>query len=142
MVEQRELTQPAASIAAPSPHVEAGRQTGVAGQGPRSCATADKQRSGGRSGRNLRLVDTEALAKATAGPSGCSTHQFTPAKLEAFVAVAEGGGLSAAARRLHISQSALSQTINGLERQPGVELMIRSRNSIHQRRPLAVDVCS
>lgn len=111
---------------APSPHVEAGWQTGVAGQ----CATAGKQRSGGRSARNLRLVATAALARDTTGASGRSTHYFTPAKLEAFVAVAEDGGLSAAARQLHISQSALSQTINGLERQLGVELVIRSSTGV------------
>lgn len=46
-------------------------------------------------------------------------------ELRAFVAVAEDGGMSAAARRLHISQSALSQTIQSLERQLGVQLLVR-----------------
>jgi DNA-binding transcriptional LysR family regulator len=46
-------------------------------------------------------------------------------ELRAFVAVAEEGGMSAAARRLHVSQSALSQTIQSLERQLGVQLLIR-----------------
>ena len=46
--------------------------------------------------------------------------------MRAFVAVVETGGLSAAARRLHISQPALSQTISGLEKQFGVELLVRS----------------
>ncbi|MFF4115671.1 LysR family transcriptional regulator [Streptomyces sp. NPDC001714] len=46
-------------------------------------------------------------------------------ELRAFVAVAEEGGLSAAARRLHVSQPALSQTISGLERQLGVRLLVR-----------------
>jgi DNA-binding transcriptional LysR family regulator len=46
-------------------------------------------------------------------------------ELRAFAAVAEEGGMSAAARRLHISQSALSQTIQSLERQLGVQLLVR-----------------
>ncbi|HEY2313794.1 MAG TPA: LysR family transcriptional regulator [Streptosporangiaceae bacterium] len=46
-------------------------------------------------------------------------------ELRAFVAVAEEGGMSAAARRLHISQSALSQTIQSLERQLGAQLLVR-----------------
>jgi DNA-binding transcriptional LysR family regulator len=47
-------------------------------------------------------------------------------KLAAFVAVVEEGGLSAAARRLHVSQPALSQTISGLERELQVELLTRT----------------
>ncbi|MFB7494384.1 LysR substrate-binding domain-containing protein [Streptomyces sp. NPDC056161] len=46
-------------------------------------------------------------------------------ELRAFVAVVEEGGLSAAARRLHVSQPALSQTVGGLERQLGVRLLVR-----------------
>lgn len=46
-------------------------------------------------------------------------------ELRAFVAVAEEGGMSAAARRLHVSQSALSQTIQSLERELGVQLLVR-----------------
>src|SRR5258708_36939583 len=46
-------------------------------------------------------------------------------ELRAFVAVAEDGGMSAAAPRPHISQSALSQTIQSLERQLGVQLLVR-----------------
>jgi len=46
-------------------------------------------------------------------------------ELRAFVAVAEEGGMSAAARRLHVSQSALSQTIQSLERQLGAQLLVR-----------------
>src|SRR5260221_2974475 len=48
-------------------------------------------------------------------------------ELSAFVAVVEEGGLSAAARRLHVSQPALSQTISGLERELRVQLLVRSR---------------
>jgi molybdate transport repressor ModE-like protein len=47
-------------------------------------------------------------------------------ELRSFVAVAERGGLSAAARELHLSQSALSQTIQSLERQLGAQLLVRT----------------
>ena len=47
-------------------------------------------------------------------------------ELRAFVAVVEEGGVSAAARRLHLSQPALSQTIRVLERELGVELLVRT----------------
>ena len=51
-------------------------------------------------------------------------------ELTAFVAVAEEGGMSAASRRLHISQPALSQTVNSLERQLGVRLLERSSTGV------------
>ncbi len=51
-------------------------------------------------------------------------------ELRAFTAVAEEGSLSAAARRLHLSQSALSQTIQSLERQLGVQLLLRSSTGV------------
>jgi DNA-binding transcriptional LysR family regulator len=51
-------------------------------------------------------------------------------ELRAYVAVIEESGLSAAARRLHVSQPALSQTIQGLERQLGVELVVRSSTGV------------
>jgi DNA-binding transcriptional LysR family regulator len=47
-------------------------------------------------------------------------------ELRAFVVVVEEGGLSAAARKLHVSQSALSQTINSLERRLGARLLVRN----------------
>jgi DNA-binding transcriptional LysR family regulator len=49
-------------------------------------------------------------------------------ELRAFVTVVEEGGLSAAARRLHLSQSALSQVVQSLERQLGVQLLTRSHS--------------
>ena len=51
-------------------------------------------------------------------------------ELTAFVAVAEEGGMSAASRRLHISQPALSQTVSALERQLGVKLLERSSTGV------------
>jgi DNA-binding transcriptional LysR family regulator len=51
-------------------------------------------------------------------------------ELIAFVAVAEEGGMSAASRRLHISQPALSQTVSSLERQLGVRLLERSSTGV------------
>src|SRR5882724_3561144 len=51
-------------------------------------------------------------------------------ELAAFVAVAEEGGMSAASRRLHISQPALSQTVSSLERQLGVKLLERSSTGV------------
>jgi DNA-binding transcriptional LysR family regulator len=47
-------------------------------------------------------------------------------ELRAFITTAEEGSVSAAARRLHVSQSALSQTIRSLERQLGLQLLRRS----------------
>ncbi len=50
--------------------------------------------------------------------------------MRAFVAVVEEGGLSAAARRLHVSQPALSQTMNALERELDVRLLVRSSTGV------------
>ncbi|MEV1026797.1 LysR family transcriptional regulator [Streptomyces sp. NPDC050264] len=50
--------------------------------------------------------------------------------MRAFVAVVEEKGLSAAARRLHISQPALSQTVGALEREFGAQLLIRSSTGV------------
>ncbi|MDH6145201.1 DNA-binding transcriptional LysR family regulator [Kitasatospora sp. GP30] len=51
-------------------------------------------------------------------------------ELQAFVAVVEEGGFSAAARRLHVSQPALSQTVAGLERELRVALLVRSSTGV------------
>lgn len=45
--------------------------------------------------------------------------------LRVFVAVVEEGGLSAAARRLHMSQSSVTQIIQSLEKQLGGRLLMR-----------------
>ena len=47
-------------------------------------------------------------------------------ELRAFVAVVEEGGLSAASRRLHVSQPSLTQTVRALERELGVPLLTRT----------------
>jgi DNA-binding transcriptional LysR family regulator len=51
-------------------------------------------------------------------------------ELSAFVAVVEEGGMSAASRRLHVSQSALSQTVGALERELGVQLLERTSTGV------------
>ncbi|WP_346124496.1 LysR family transcriptional regulator [Micromonospora coerulea] len=51
-------------------------------------------------------------------------------EMRAFVVVVEQGSLSAAARRLHVSQPALSQTMNALERQLGVQLLTRRSTGV------------
>lgn len=51
-------------------------------------------------------------------------------ELSAFVAVVEEGGMSAASRRLRVSQSALSQTVSALERELGVTLVERTSTGV------------
>jgi DNA-binding transcriptional LysR family regulator len=51
-------------------------------------------------------------------------------ELSAFVAVVEEGGMTAASRRLHVSQSALSQTVSALERELGVTLLERTSTGV------------
>jgi DNA-binding transcriptional LysR family regulator len=51
-------------------------------------------------------------------------------ELRAFVAVVEEGGISAAARRLHVSQPTLSHTINVLERELGLTLLVRTNTGV------------
>ena len=51
-------------------------------------------------------------------------------ELAAFVAIVEEGALSAASRRLHVSQPALSQTVNHLERELAVKLLVRRSTGV------------
>ncbi|MEN4478529.1 LysR family transcriptional regulator [Mycolicibacterium cosmeticum] len=51
-------------------------------------------------------------------------------EMRMFVAVVEEGSVTAAARRLHISQPALSQAMVGLERRLGLDLLVRHRTGI------------
>lgn len=50
--------------------------------------------------------------------------------LVVFLAVVESGGFSQAGRRLHISQSSVSQTVQSLEKQVGTSLFTRSGRSV------------
>ena len=51
-------------------------------------------------------------------------------KLEHLVAVAEEGGFTRAAAKLHISQQALSTSIRALEREVGVDLLSRNHGGV------------
>ena len=51
-------------------------------------------------------------------------------QLRYFVVVAEEGQITAAARRLHMAQPALSQAIHALERDLGVDLLDRGRQGV------------
>jgi DNA-binding transcriptional LysR family regulator len=92
--------------------------------------------SGGRPGKPDHMVRNSASAWRPAGivdrigATGRSHAFLTPARLEAFIAAAEEGTFSAAARRLDISQPALSQTVTALERQLGVQLLVRSSTGV------------
>ena len=52
---------------------------------------------------------------------------YTIRQLQYFVAVAQTGTISAAASRVHVSQSALSLAVSQLERGLGVKLLVRHR---------------
>jgi DNA-binding transcriptional LysR family regulator len=78
----------------------------------------------------LGLAEAAPVAVEPVNSRARAHHHFTPARLEAFVVVAEEGGFSAASRRLHISQPALSQAISALERQVGVDLFVRSSTGV------------
>jgi DNA-binding transcriptional LysR family regulator len=58
---------------------------------------------------------------------------FTLRQLEYFVATVEEGSVTAAALRLHLSQSAMSAALANLERAVGTQLLVR-----HPSRPLAL----
>jgi len=55
---------------------------------------------------------------------------FDPALLRTFIAVKETGGFTRAARRLHLSQSAVSHQIRRLEEQIGRPLLFRTTRSL------------
>ena len=53
--------------------------------------------------------------------------RFTLRQLSCFVAACEGGGIGAAAGRLHLAQATVSAAIADLERTLGVQLLVRGR---------------
>jgi len=55
------------------------------------------------------------------------TERLNLRQLDYFIAAAETGTMTAAAERLHISQSAISAGLAGLERQLGVQLLLRTK---------------
>lgn len=54
-------------------------------------------------------------------------HTLDPDALECLAAILEEGGFERAARKLGITQSAVSQRLRSLETQLGAELVVRSR---------------
>jgi DNA-binding transcriptional LysR family regulator len=55
---------------------------------------------------------------------------ITFTQLRCFVAVAETGGFTSAAQRIHLTQSAVSQAIAGLEDALGAKLLTRTREGV------------
>lgn len=53
--------------------------------------------------------------------------RFTLRQLQHFIAAADAGTVTAAADQVHISQAAMSQSLNELERSVGQQLMVRTR---------------
>jgi len=53
--------------------------------------------------------------------------RFTLRQLQHFIAAADAGTVTAAAEQVHISQAAMSQSLNELERAVGQQLMVRTR---------------
>lgn len=110
--------------------------TRLSASAPRRTARRSSSQSAVRPGKPDHMVRNAAFALRPVGivdrigAAGRSHAFLTPARLEAFIAVAEEGTVSAAARRLHISQPALSQTVTALERQLGVQLLVRSSTGV------------
>ena len=66
-----------------------------------------------------------------------SRLNFDLRALEAFVAVVEAGGMTAAAQRLGTTQSAISQTIAHLEETLGVQVLDRA---VRPPQPTAAEI--
>jgi molybdenum-dependent DNA-binding transcriptional regulator ModE len=70
--------------------------------------------------------DDHQANPGSAAPAAWCDGRVELREMRAFIAVVEEGGLSAAARRMHVSQPALSQTISALERRLGMQLLVRT----------------
>lgn len=70
--------------------------------------------------------DGEGVTRRPAEPGEVFMHEITIRQLEYFLAVIDEGSISAAARRLHISQAATSMALQQLERSLNAELLSRS----------------
>jgi DNA-binding transcriptional LysR family regulator len=72
------------------------------------------------------------LVPITPGVAGRRADRWTGAvdlrRLRVFLAVADAGGIAAAARRLHLDPSAVSRLVAALERDLGAALLTRSRS--------------
>lgn len=75
-------------------------------------------------GAGCRHIDGQGLSLATIEPRGVEVR-LDLNKLDHLIAVAEEGSLTRAAARLHLSQQALSTSIQVLEREVGVPLLER-----------------
>jgi DNA-binding transcriptional LysR family regulator len=67
-----------------------------------------------------------AINRAIGKPSFSDTEQMNLTRLEAFITVCGVGSFTAAAERLAITKSAVSQHVSTLERELGVQLLHRS----------------
>jgi LysR family transcriptional regulator (chromosome initiation inhibitor) len=63
-----------------------------------------------------------------AATTGSSMNPFSPDLLECLAAIVEQGGFDRAAKRLSITQSAVSQRLHALETQTGAILIVRGRS--------------
>ena len=66
--------------------------------------------------------------------------RFTLRQLSCFVAACEGGGIGAAAARLHLAQATVSAAIADLERTLGVQLLVRGRRRAAMPSPAGRDL--
>jgi len=79
----------------------------------------------------MLICQVECRCRPPAGSAsltGSTMDRFH--QLTAFVAVADAGGFSAAARRTGDAQSVISKAVSALERRLGVQLLNRSTRSV------------
>ena len=97
-------------------------------------AVADGGRRRVRRGSGSACRDRPGARRGGPQDLSCTYDRFRPMaeirQLRYFVAVAERGSMSQAALDLHLSQSALSETLRKLEVELGVELLERSSRGV------------